>query len=128
MRGAPSPLGLEKNTVRPLMAVQVLPARGRLGAELLGVVLDDRLRQAIGDPGCVRRRAARLRRQACDAELEGLEQPALLHQQEGGQVRGIDHVDLQAAGVGLGQHLRRDVVGAAAVVLHVDAVLVLEAA
>ena len=125
MRGAPSPLGLEKNTVRPLMAVRSFQVAGGLAPNSLVL---------YWMTACVRRSAVQVASASrssaatadCDVGLEGLEQPALLHEQYGREVGGIDHVDLQAPRVGLGQHLRGHIVGAASVVLHVDAVLVLE--
>ena len=97
--------------------------RGR--AEFLRVELDDRLRQPVGDPGAVG--IAQLLGDGIHGRrFEGLEQPALLHQQQGGEIRSIDHVGLRPAGIGLGQHLGGHVARAAAEVLHLDAVLLLE--
>ena len=98
---------------------------GRRRAEFLGVELDDGLRQPVGDPGAVGI-AQLLGDGVHGRRLERLEQPALLHQQQRGQVGGIDHVDLRPAGIGLGQHLGGHVARAAAEVLHLDAVLLLE--
>ena len=60
------------------------------------------------------------------ADLNGFSRPALLHQQQSGEIGGVDHVDLGPAGVGLGQHLGGDVARAAAEILDLDAVLLLE--
>ena len=99
---------------------------GRRRAELLGVELDDGLRQPVGDPGAVG--IAQILGDGVDGRrLERFQQPALLHQQQRGEIGGIDHVDLRPAGIGLGQHLGGHVARAAAKVLHLDAVFLLEA-
>ena len=60
-------------------------------------------------------------------DLNGLSSPRSFISSSAAKIRGIDHVGLRPAGIGLGQHLGGHVAGAAAKVLHLDAVFLLEA-
>ena len=127
MRGAPSPLALEKYTRRPFMAPLPRSAQVAGGVEPNSLVL-------YWMTACVSRSVIQvasgsrrsLATASMAADLNGFSRPALLHQQQSGEIGGVDHVDLRPAGVGLGQYLGGDIARAAAKILHLDAVLCLE--
>ena len=128
MRGAPSPLALEKKTSRPFMSALPRSAHvlGGVDPQFLRVELDDGLREPVGDPGAVgiAQFAATV---SMAVDLNGLRSLRSFINSSAAKIRSIDHVGLRSAGIGLGQHLGGHVARAAAEVLHLDAVLLLEA-